>query len=705
MSEHLKHPFKEDNTVYTMGMASTLGPFSRYNSSSRMQMVTGHRSHEVTPINPDLDRIMTGFEPQLSEFCFCIKMPCDAEIISVHNRYLTGRGYDGIANNPSVTVIYQNNDTGEYDAIDIFEYFTTHTSFGIRFNIAPIVRTLRPGVMIRKGTILAEAPTQKDGIYRNGLHAEVIYFSDPAADEDGFRISEEFAERARPLEMDSVVGEWGKHSYPLNIYGDENVYKPHPDIGDKLRDDGIVFATRTYDEVFDAIDMLPRNLRRIDYIHDKRIYASDMGGAEVHDVKVESGIGEARVKVKTPAGMEQQSLKYINGLSLHHEGILRTYNELCRRHRGGRNIAINPRLQKKIVRALADEPNTDKSHFISNARREKNQGLVRRTYKSAPLDEYRVEVFFHKWKKIGLGSKFTDNHGCKGVVCAVSPNEEMPVDQNGNRADVVIFTKSTVSRLNTGQLKEQFINAASRDLSIWIRNSVGKLPHEKIWSRLMAYYHAVSPRMFKELERAPVERQQSHVQSIVEDGIYLIISPDDSHLSDIRKLYHDIMAVIQPTYGPVSFINHAGQREVTKEPALIGGKHFMVLQQTDYKPMAVSSGKIQHHGLLGGVTRESRNSHPIKQQAQRAIGETEGRLYAATMGADAVAEQMDLSNNPDSIRSAIETILNANDFKDMEHLVDRTKTPLGNSRALQYILHFLRGYGIEVVEEVYNDNI
>lgn len=410
MAEHLNHPFKEDNTVYTMGLAATLSPFSRYNSSSRMQMVTGHRSHEIVPRVPDIPRCLTGFEDQLAGFTFNITMPHNAEVISIHRKYITGGGYGSIQKNPVTTVIYQNADTGEYDCIDITEYFSTHETFGVKLELTRVGRSLYRGLTIPKGTVLAEAPTCKDGIYRNGLHTQVVYIDDPAADEDGFRISDEYAMRMSPLEIGTSVCEWGKQCYPLNIYGDENNYKPHPDIGETIRDDAIVFATRTYHPLFDAIEMLPRNLSRIDYIHDKRTYAPGMEGATVHDVKVESGIGEARVKVQTPEGMGDHSKKYIDGLSIYYDEIIQCYKNLCQMNHF-KPVAISPRLQKLIVSALGNEPNKDKSFTNHANKKTKNVGLVRRCYKGTPLDEYRVELHFNKWKIINNGAKITDMHG------------------------------------------------------------------------------------------------------------------------------------------------------------------------------------------------------------------------------------------------------------------------------------------------------
>ena len=48
----------------------------------------------------------------------------------------------------------------------------------------------------------------------------------------------------------------------------------------------------------------------------------------------------------------------------------------------------------------------------------------------------------------------------------------MPVDEEGNRADIVMDPNSRVNRMNIGGLTEQYINAASREDFLYLSFSM-----------------------------------------------------------------------------------------------------------------------------------------------------------------------------------------------------------------------------------------
>ncbi|MFO5615266.1 hypothetical protein ACLBQC_32445, partial [Klebsiella pneumoniae] len=50
-------------------------------------------------------------------------------------------------------------------------------------------------------------------------------------------------------------------------------------------------------------------------------------------------------------------------------------------------------------------------------------------------------------------------------MCNVMEDEDMPIDENGNRADLIIFGGSTMRRSNYGRIYEHGFGAAARDLA------------------------------------------------------------------------------------------------------------------------------------------------------------------------------------------------------------------------------------------------
>lgn len=269
---------------------------------------------------------------------------------------------------------------------------------------------------------------------------------------------------------------------------------------------------------------------------------------------------------------------------------------------------------------------------------------------------------------------------------------------DGNRADICIYSKAGVARLNAGQFYEHYINAASRDMSKWIRNNYSINTHEDVWNRLLAYYEAAAPEQYKMTIQLYKTQQEQirHIQDIIDKGIYLVISPVSEHLNP--DIVSNIEKIIKPTYGPVSYIDMAGNLVTTKDNVFIGINQIIVLEKTELRPMAISSACLQHHGLISGNNKEIRYSHPSKQQATRVLGETEVRLFAAAMGPDAVANMLDMANNPESHREVVNSILSHDRPINIPEAVNRNKIPLGNSRALAFFNHVLFCAGVKIVD-------
>jgi hypothetical protein len=303
----------------------------------------------------------------------------------------------------------------------------------------------------------------------------------------------------------------------------------------------------------------------------------------------------------------------------------------------------------------------------------------------------------------------------KGVICKIAEPEEMPVDEAGNRADVVMDGYATVNRMNTGRSYEQYFNSASRDTSKNLRGMLGlfeKTPHiknaveniyyenrplfESAYKYLMDYYAILSPRMYKWLTQDVNEEQRiEHIASIVKDGIYLYL-PTDNEV-EYSKAISEIEKKYKPTYGPVTYIGNSGNKVTTKDPVRIGSVYFMLLEKTGDDWAAVASAKLQHFGIISTITRSDKHSSPVRNQPVRAIGESEGRIFASYAGQAAIAEMMDRNNNPQTHKSIVESILTAPVPTNIPKVTDRKKIPYGGSKPLAIVNHVLQCAGIKFV--------
>lgn len=286
----------------------------------------------------------------------------------------------------------------------------------------------------------------------------------------------------------------------------------------------------------------------------------------------------------------------------------------------------------------------------------------------------------------------------KGVIVDVRKDEDMPVDAAGNRAELIMDGISTVKRMNVSRLIEQYLNAASRDLTAKIREMVKSgEPKEDINNALLGYYDIVNPKMVDKVSKDGMVTDD-HLQSVLKDGIYLWVPTDNERepmdvIKNVQKHY-------PPTLGPIKYRGMSGNIVETHSDVLIGSMYIMLLEKTGRNWQGVSSSKLSHFGVPAKLTNADRNSSPGRSQPIR-FGESEGRLFVSMVGGKATSELFDRTNNPVVRKMIQERILRSDKPMAMREAVDRTKYPTGHGRILSLIRHigecagwrFVRGKG------------
>lgn len=278
-------------------------------------------------------------------------------------------------------------------------------------------------------------------------------------------------------------------------------------------------------------------------------------------------------------------------------------------------------------------------------------------------------------------------------------DEDMPVDAAGNRAEVIMDGDSTIKRMNLGRLYEQYINASARQTAINVGKLMGERSPEEIetaWQYLLGFYEITSPRMHEALFASGGEgRKLEHLEDVVKNGIYLWL-PTDTPVK-----YSDVIRDLKNRYpavnGPITFRGQSGRQVTTVNPIIIGSLYILLLEKMGNTWAAVSSSKLQHFGIPAKLTNADRYSTPVRNQPVRILGESEVRLFVATVGGEITADILDQSNNPEAHRNVVTNILTAEQPSNMERCIDRRKVPVGQGRPLAYVNHVLECAGTRFV--------
>lgn len=674
-----------------VGITEAITSFERFNSASRTAMAASQSSQAVQPWNgPDMPRILTTYEHEMATYTMGTTMPVDGISVALINKYRTGIGMNSIRYNSERTLLYIDQDTGDLDCLDIKSFDYTHDIFGYELKENPLVRHIaREGTPIPKGTKLTSSKGIMDnGLYSTVLQANYCYLSHAPCIEDGIWVAESLVERSRPAAFAKVTFEWGKTHYPLGIYSEGNVYKPFCGPGEKIKPSGLVAALREKCPIFDGILMLPQQLTKV-HKFDKCIYAPpESEDVSVADINVLTTTRDHSRLPLTPLGMEMYPRIFAEQTSKYYDRILEVFDDF--RRQTNFKGAVSPRLANRIYKAYADKP-TDSRNRIPHGRK---LGGITRTIRGTPIDEWHVEIKL-KWKfRVGNGGKLTNLHGSKGVFARIVPDEDMPTDAFGRRAEVVIYGGSTVARLNQGQLYEQYVNACGDTVAMKAKQMLDEGRAEEAWNFVIGWYNIASPETAAMLSNKTLDGKIKHIELIAKHGPTLVIKGDNKYVNVewIKKLN----AYCPPIKTPVTFRNLDGKMVTTEVPVLIGSASWWLLDKSSTKPMAVSVARRQIHGLPSTLNKSTKISSPTNKQPSRAYAESEIRAITHAVPGKTVMDVVDLSVNPEALNMMLNRTWHADKPMMQYNLIDRSQVGYGEGRSVAIPKHMIECMGAEI---------
>lgn len=663
----------------------SLNPFVMHDSPSRLQMFGSHIGQTLVVNGSTVRRTVSGTERKFGKHTPKIMFPCNAAIVScvqLYPKVLTGNPE---AFNPLVAIIYENLDspTREVDILYLPYHNTTHKDFGFVYKVNPnVINRLVPGAHIPYGTVIADSPNiAESGDYKYGTGLNIALISDPAGIEDGAVISTDAVKKLTTRGFGVRTMSFGTTAIPLNINGNYDRYKIIPDIGERIRGDGILMGTRIFDEKLSPSMVSRRSLRKTNHF-DKLVYG--VPGAKIIDVLVHRGNHN---KPKLPHGMESQCSHYYRRSLSFHENIIKTYETYKRSN--GSQINLSPKLHRQVVESIA----------VTSINRDSRINPI---FDKSTLDEWLIQVTFEYEIVPTIGFKITDTHGGKGVICAIRPTEDMPIDMHGNRAHVIMDDQSTTKRMNFGRLYEQYFTASAHATTQRIRTLMSDqampidIRYETCTNLLLRFYDILCPIQSKTMRTTPKFDFRRHIDTVVIDGIYMFMPTNNpvDYLKAVTLLSKEFPAC----YGPITYRDMRGQMVTTINNVLIGELYIILLEKIGNAWSAVSSAKLQHHGLPAKITHIDKYSNPGRTGSTRTLGEGEARAFAAYCGGDTAARLHSQTICPPTHRNILENILNSDRPTDIEYVVDHNAFPHGKGRILTNVHHILECGGAKFVK-------
>lgn len=731
---HLDNTYDNELRMEFFGMYG-LNYSSKHNNCNRVIMSGTQLSQKVIPKFMTEKRIQTGLEQSWSKYVYNIQMPRGGTIREVIDRY-PQNATSTIPFNPETLVIFEGDD-GRFGCFSVKHYESKHQSFGFEYKPTQNLTNLRTGAHFPKGSVFMQAPTvsENGGYMGGGISMNTVFNSDKAGAEDGAYVSDTFVKLFSFCLWETRTFSYGSTHWPINLMGGNDKFQAWAEIGEYIREDGLIAAHRKYDTDTAPVRMSRIDVSTPDFDFDKLHY-SRPGVGRVVDVKV---ISNHTPNKKLPPAMAAQAEKYALAYRRYCERILECEKRLKREYHRKYNVwdlPMTPELRYVLKEARAIV------NYIppSASGRSFNQPLIL-TYRKEPLDEYRVEMVIQYEVVPDLGFKITDGHGGKATLTRkAAPTEtdengqildfkikgvkrdcDMPVDKDGNQAHIVLEAGACSHRMIMGRLREHANACAARDISKQVCYIMGLEPprmenyhlpktptrsyqdiasidKERLraaWRHLMEFYNIWLDEQFEFFRKLKIEEKIEHLVDIANDGIYLKANIHEHR--DPQLVALEIKKRFNLTYDVVTFRGEDGIVKKSKRKMLVGPLHIYLLNKITDDYSAVSTARLQHYGVPSPITRSEKFSKPWRDSPIRSMGETEGRVFNGYAGAEAAAEMIDRTNNHAAQREVSRMLLTHATPGKIERIVDRDKIEIGQGCPLQMLNAVTATVGFEQV--------
>lgn len=686
------------------GCTTNLQIFPQGSSGSRVAMQGTHYG-QLTPLPlAELRAIFAGPERDYGKYMDDIKVEHTCRVAKViHRRSRPGYEYRNEILETLVFVQLIDPDSSEerWDVITIPRYKTNHQTFGYELNLTEIGKNISSGKILKKGAILATVNTIVDDEYCAGVNINTILVSHPMVIEDACVISESAAARMYTWGYTTKRMVIGSKEYPLYLYEDSDGNPAiFPEIGESVREDGILFGKREYDPILAAVEMTGINLTDPCGHFDKCTFVDPE--SEVVDIKVyrddlkpklydELGNRKPNPKLSTPEGMQEFCDEYADGMSYFYQEIRDFYKSEINVGRYGDDKArsMTPRAKQVTRFAVADNPKAVDSNLT---RFTKQLGVVKN-------DDYTIEITIRYKIPLTQSGKLTDTMGGKGILAEVRPDHLMPYDDHGVRVDLMMSDNAMLRRTNFNRGFEVYVNAARRGVEQDVRALMDDGKLDEAYKMLIDFTRCINPEWADAIEQTHTsDSKRRDLLDEVYDTNFRLWVPSDN-LITMDDIERNVRDNFPPKATPLNIPMEDGSIERTKSNFTIGELYIIRLDKIGRENQALAAGKFQPFGTISKQHSTDKSSRPFNETAIKHTGESETRHQKAFIGGDVCADNHDRSNNPLVADNIIENILSAEVPTNIPHAVDRVKYPLGNNRIMAMNQHIIGCDGIAYTTE------
>lgn len=634
-------------------------------NSNRLIMFSSNQKQFLTLLNPDVPHIQTGFENVFGKhnksYTF---LEGSWEVKDKIPKFRDGSIY---------TIVLYNKKTDTYEMIEkaVAEYRTE--KFGFVYDTSRMDE-LQPGDIVKDEVITKSTSYDEHMNYRLGKNANVMYSTSNPTIEDAVVVRKGWADNVRFVELDSVMVPANDNDIFLNLYGDDEHYKPFPRIGEHVSN-SVLCALRRVVKDHILYDFQSKNLREA-YPTDLEFFVSK--DAMVYDINV-----------------------YYNGEEPFPENVF--YKELAEYYHDIQKYADRVANWASDIKKSGSKY-TDNIPYLRSKYMHVTDPEYKWKYKDREFSNILIEFKVVAVVTLQEGFKVVGRYGDKGVISKLASNSvstaeqegeinhiesmancimdnfaeeldpeelakmaknfqivedsEMPYFEDGTKVDILLNSSGAIRRLNWGQITELDLNfqmESIRRKMLTLDNLDDKV---ELLFRFLKIVNEDEYKFFYQMysswdQTVTIEGQtirllnqkakEDFIRDVEENGIYLVKPPHYNIRYDtVKKVYHEF-PFIQPVQLYIDMFGIPRKKVMRK--CIVGSKYMYVLKQTSNKNFSArSTGRVNKKGLPEKSTDKRDNRAEISHNPLK-IGEAYN-LFASISGEDLAEFNIFMRNSP-----------------------------------------------------------
>ena len=476
------------NQLLTTGLLSH--PYE--SSGPRQHMFSVHYAQHIMLKNPETPRCFTGWENQFGKYLNSFyKSDKSWEIVA---KIIRHQSFPEI----SYLLVVRELGTNNYDTIKVSHYEKLSDQHGYLRPFTNMDDKVVGNTISKQDFVYKANSLDEFGNYRYGRNYKVAYLLIPEVKDDAIVMSQSAAESTKFDLITKTELVINKNDILLNIYGDLRNYKCFPMVGENISQKGILLATRKMDKKNLSADFTDVALNNIYYTDNKF-------GAHGKVVDIDIQVNDVAELESDPH--RQQLFELYNDQFRYNQEIVNVLQPIV----NNRNNHTTDRLEQELFNA--------RNYISPDIEYSCNTG----NFEFAHLTIYTCET-----QSLTQAMKTTNRCGGKAVISHIWPDEQMPVDENGRRAEVIASANGIPGRANPHQLFEQHINYTSDE--ILRRMLKCKTPEDamKIHNDYLSYMSPEWGAYNKEVDSQRTSKERAeYIERLSKDknGIYMYDPP------------------------------------------------------------------------------------------------------------------------------------------------------------------------------------